>query len=320
VNDQQVGCVWQDGIIVSVGLQGTIFLLDENVTDKPKKALLGHNKIISALSYSASASRAYTADVSGYVVEWDPATGDTRSFKGAPHTSQIKQMITNKGKLISVAIDDSIKFSALDSLEFGESVPLGGQPVGVDSHGDHTVVATSEGIVVLKGSQIVHKLKVAYQAASIAMSHDGSQVAVGGKDFKVYIYQLDGSGSLKEVRSLEGHRGEVTALAFSPDGRYLGAGDSNREVKVWEGTESKVTGWVFHTSRIQSLAWAPDNNHIVTGSVDSAVIVWNVADPSKKIHVKLAHLGGVRGAVFTTANSVLSVGEDCAMKMWDINY
>jgi len=194
------------------------------------------------------------------------------------------------------------------------------KPVGVDSHGEHTVVATSAGLVILKGSQVVNKHAIAYQASAVAMSHDGTQLAVGGKDSKIYIYQLDNGGSIKEVRVLEGHRGEVTALAYSSDGKYLGAGDSNREVKVWAGTESKVSGWVFHTSRIQSLSWAADNVHLVTGSVDSAVIVWSVADPAKKIQVKLAHIGGVRGTLFTSNNTVLSVGEDCAMKSWDITY
>lgn len=90
--------------------------------------------------------------------------------------------------------------------------------------------------------------------------------------------------------------------------------------QVWEGAEAKTSGWVFHTSRVQSLNWAADNDHLVTGSVDSAVIVWSVSDPNKRVHVKLAHMGGVRGTVFTGSNSVLSVGEDCAMKLWDITY
>jgi len=181
-------------------------------------------------------------------------------------------------------------------------------------------VATAAGLVVLKGSDIVNKHNISYQASAIALSHDCTEVAVGGKDSKIYVYQLEHGGALKQVRVLEGHRGEITALAFSHDGRYLGAGDSNREVKVWQGTESKVSGWVFHTSRVQSLSWAPDNNHLVTGSVDSAVIAWSVSDPSKRVHIKLAHMGGVRGAVFTSSNSVLSVGEDCAMKMWELTY
>jgi len=319
VNDQQVGLVWQDGLIASVALSGSISILDENSSTAPKKVLLGHNKIISTLSTDVSSNRVYTADVGGYVIEWNPDNGDTRAFKGTAHTSQIKQMVTNSGKLVTVSIDDSIKFSSLSELEYGESVPLGSQPSGVDAHGEWTVVATAEGIVVLKGSQILQKHKVSYQATAIALSHDTVHVAVGGKDSKIYIYQLN-NGALKEEAVLEGHRSEITALAYSHDGKYLGAGDGNREVKVWEGKESKTAGWVFHTSRVQTLAWAPDNVHLATGSVDSSFIVWNAVDHSKKVHQKLAHMGGVRAVAFRDSRTLMTAGEDCAMKCWEITY
>jgi len=323
VNDQQLGCVWQDNLIVSVSLTGTLYFVDENNTNAPKKVLLGHNKIICALAYDPHSHRAFTADVSGYIIEWNPDNGDTRGFSGVAHSSHVKHMVVNAGKLVTVSIDDSVKITSLGeggSLEYGESVALGAQPCAVASVKDHTVVATSAGIVILQGSQIVNKHEVKYQPASIALSPDGTQVAVGAKDFKIYLYRLHG-GQLKEEGALEGHRGEVTCLAYSHDGRYLGAGDGNREVKVWEGKEAKTSGWVFHASRVQALAWAPDNEHLVTGSVDSAVIVWSVNQPpTKRIHIKLAHMGGVRSVAFCNNTTILSVGEDCAMKSWTLTY
>jgi len=319
VADQQVGLVWADGRLASVSLAGSISILDENSTTAPLKVLLGHNKIISALAYDASANRAYTADVSGYVVEWNPDNGDTKTFKGAAHTSQIRQMTVNSGKLLSVSIDDTIKFSTASGLQYGESIPLGSQPSSLSSHKEWTVIACSEAIVVLKDHQIVQKHQIKYQASSIALSPDCTHVAVGGKDNKIYLYSFD-NGAIKDGGVLEGHKGEVTSLAYSPDGKYLAAGDGNREVVVWEGKAQKSSGWVFHNSRVQTIAWAPDNIHIASGSVDSSFIVWNIADPAKRIHQKLAHMGGVRAVTFRDARTLLSVGEDCAMKAWDLNY
>lgn len=44
------------------------------------------------------------------------------------------------------------------------------------------------------------------------------------KDKKVRLHEWDGK-TLKEIASLTGNRGVVSALAFSPDGSLLTAGD-----------------------------------------------------------------------------------------------
>lgn len=44
------------------------------------------------------------------------------------------------------------------------------------------------------------------------------------QDSKVHLYKYEG-GTLKEDGLLEGNRGPVTAISFSPDGSKLVAGD-----------------------------------------------------------------------------------------------
>ena len=44
------------------------------------------------------------------------------------------------------------------------------------------------------------------------------------QDQKVHLYEWDGK-ALKEVASLSGNRGTVSALAFSSDGLMLSSGD-----------------------------------------------------------------------------------------------
>jgi len=222
--------------------------------------------------------------------------------------------------LVSVSVDDTIKITPLISRSQPNGISLGSQPNGIDGREDVIVVSAHDCIVVLEKESIVSKLPVKFEPISIAISPDLSEVAVGSKtDNLIHVFTLSG-GKLTQKYHIEGHVGNVSALAYSNNGRYLASGDTNREVKVFEGQKCITDGWVFHTSKIMSVAWAPDSEHVVSGSVDSAVIVWSIYEPAKRIHFKIAHAGGVRGVLFTNNTTAVSVGEDCCMKSWSLNY
>jgi len=44
------------------------------------------------------------------------------------------------------------------------------------------------------------------------------------QDNKVRLHKWDGK-TLEETGVLEGHQAQISALAFSPDGKYIAAGD-----------------------------------------------------------------------------------------------
>ena len=61
-------------------------------------------------------------------------------------------------------------------------------------------------------------------ANSHSIAASGSLVAVGTEDSKVTVYKWDGK-TLSEAGVLTNNKGAVSALAFSPDGSKLAAGD-----------------------------------------------------------------------------------------------
>jgi len=319
VNDQQLGCAILGDEMLAINLTGTINYLDLDAPNKPKKTILGHNKLITAIAYDPSGDKLYSADFGGYLIEWNPSNGSTNGFTGAAHQNQVQKLKVANGKLITASFDDTVKIIPLDSRQLSEGIALGSQPSGLDASGDVVVVSAVGNIVVIENGKLVNKHPVTYAPSAIAINPDRTEVAVGAKDNKIYLYSYN-AGKLTQTSVLEGHRGEITALQYSPDGQYLGAGDGNREVKVWKNGAAVVDGWVFHTSRIQDLAWSSDSIHLATGSVDSAVIVWNVQEPTKRVTVKLAHVGGVRAVTWLNANTVASAGQDCAVKTWKITY
>ena len=105
-----------------------------------------------------------------------------------------------------------------------------------------------------------------------ALSPDGQTLAVAGYN-KVgrsyaYIHLID----IKEgrlVRTLEGHRHDVIALEFSPDGRELASGSRSNHVVLWDvagGTPRQVLSG--HTDQIRDLAYSPDGRRLATASLD----------------------------------------------------
>jgi len=65
---------------------------------------------------------------------------------------------------------------------------------------------------------------------ALAFSPDGAILAWGLED---RTFQLNEILSGKTLRTLTGHPGRVTALAFSPNGKRLASGDGNGVIRLW---------------------------------------------------------------------------------------
>jgi WD40 repeat protein len=134
-----------------------------------------------------------------------------------------------------------------------------------------------------------------------------------------------GNGSFTEAGELNKNLGNITALAVHPELNLIAVGDSVGKIFVYD-TESKTTkiqNWVFHTSRITSFDWSKCGQFLVSGSIDTNVYVWNREKPFKKVAIKNAHVDAVNSVRFlnnSSGLSITSVGQDAAVRVWDITF
>jgi len=325
---QQLGCLWAGAQLLTVNLDGEISYVDAAAPGTaPVRVVSGHNKAITALTCTPDGAAIVSGSYEGKLVRWNAATGATETFSGQGHTNQIAQVAVQAGMLVSCAMDNTVRFTPLATCTYGASVNLDSPVAGVAcGQRDSTLVvaATMASVAVLRGGRVVSTLPIKYCGTCVALSPDEREVAVGGKDDKaIHIYELASGDALREKTVItQGIRGALTAVAYSPDGRFLASADASRNIFVWDAASKqlRIEGWIFHTARVSSIAWTPDGKHLASGGLDSSVYVWSVETPDKRIFIKNAHPSGVNVVAWLTPDTLVTCGQDCAIKSWAIAF
>ncbi|EEP76084.1 conserved hypothetical protein [Uncinocarpus reesii 1704] len=330
VPHQQVGVVWpngrSDGLIISLSLSGDLNYLVEG-QEKPRQVIHGHQKNITSITRDDFGPKEtlWTGSYDGRVCSWEVSDGAMETVEGEGHPGYIAGLAAAKegsgGRIYSVGWDDTIRSVDISSHSYvGPAIKLSSQPKGI-AVGDQTVlVANTQGVEILQDGKKTGEFHSKISLSAIAAA--GSTACLGAEDSSVQFYKVTPT-SLEPKASGKVSRNPISAMAFSPDGSLLAAGDSRGRIVVFKAEDGSIVTdrWTAHTGRVTSMAWSSNGTQLVSGGLDTNIFVWSLDRRGDWLEAPNAHKEGVNAVAWIADDSkVASAGADGAVKIWQVEF
>lgn len=109
------------------------------------------------------------------------------------------------------------------------------------------------------------------------------------------------------------------AVAFSPDGQFFAAGNSDGNIRIWRtASGQKHMTIAGHSGWVTSIAFSPDGRFLVSGSLDPSIKVWDLAT-GHCLKTLLGHTNWIWSVRFSSHGQLLISGSaDGTARLWHV--
>ncbi len=271
------------------------------------------------VAFRPDGKRLATGSNDGRVTEWDADTGqEVRTFRGhinmvlgVAYSPDGKRLASAGGNRFNSGGPGEVRVwdlqEGLPGRTFQQIWPV--HTVAFSPDGKRLASGGIGSSVTLRdvttGEVVASLPSRASVIRGVAFRPDGRHLAAAGGGFdkrgrpapgEVVVWDVAAG---KELHALKGHKGEVHAVAYSPDGRRLASASGDHTVKVWDAeTGKELRTLAGHKDRVVAVAFHPDGKRLVSASWDGTVRIWD-ADAGKELRA----LTGTKKALWSLAVS-----------------
>ncbi|MFO7976586.1 MAG: protein kinase [Candidatus Hydrogenedentota bacterium] len=290
------------------------------------KKSFNHGEAVKDGQFSTDQSLLLLLSDAGLVTVWDLATQDlVNSFVG--HEAGVgRAVFSPDGQRIATASRDGTakiwdtRRSLTKRVQLEQSAPI--DDVVVSWNGNRIAIVARNNTVTEYDSssifpEIAHWCFSHFGPGSAALNTDGSVLASPLDGSTVFVWD---TGANEVISLYAGHRGRVSAIAFSPKSNVVVTGGREGIARVWEArTGTETLTLEGHTGRLHCAAFSPDGTVIATGAHDKTVRVWD-AETGAARHVLDKHRGAINHVAFSPDGLFLVSGSnDGSVICWAVD-
>jgi RNA polymerase sigma factor (sigma-70 family) len=263
------------------------------------------------------------------------------------HSPWVQGIIfTSDGKtIVTAGADGHIVFANAvtgrlrSQVKAGDGYPLMSIALSDDAK---TLVATFGGGKVEVWDVDSAKIRLGFDSgmgsAVAGISPDGKLLAIGGGGNGPKTLTIRDPTTGEELHKLLGKNAAgVRAVAFSPNGKTLAAGDDGGVTRLWSVSNWQVLQTLKgHRGGVSSVAFSSDGESLASASHDASICVWDTVTGNQRHKIQIAEgayledsigdlkrpkgigWGGITCVAFSADRKTLaSVGSDGTVRLWD---
>ena len=155
---------------------------------------------------------------------------------------------------------------------------------------------------------------------SLAISADGKQLAAGGTDRTVRVWNIgDGVKKATLAQSIENHADWVLGIAFSPDGKKLLSSGRDKLAKIWDlEKKESIQSVPDHQAIVYGVVVKPDGQSGYSVGADKQLRNWKIGSDGKQIHNGAGHSDEVfRISLSPDGKTIATASADKSVRLWD---
>lgn len=201
--------------------------------------------------------------------------------------------------------------------------------IAIPANSDQLASGSREGVIRLwelaTEKQRTWKARDQAEIMQVALSFDNSLLAsshaqrashwLPERDYRIDIWNA-ASGDL--LRTLEGHSGKVTAIAFSKDNKVLVSASDDKTTRPWNVMSGQLIQQLeAHDCPTVAISLSPDDTKVASASSNHTVKIWSMKTWDRIQEIRCVDAAPLLNITFLPDSVILAtVTNQCDLRYW----